>query len=199
MPIYNVPGLTTDLKFTGTLLADIFLGKVTKWNDPAIAQVNAGVTLPNADIIVVHRSDGSGTTYIFADYLAKVSPEWKSKVGVNTAAQLADRRRRQGQRGRDGTGEADARRHRLRRADLRAEEQDRLRLGREQGQEVRQGVDRNASRRRRRPRPSRCRPTSACRSPTPPATRRIRSRPSPGCCSTRTRRTRRRRRRWSTS
>ena len=85
VPIYNVPGLTTDLKFTGTLLADIFLGKVTKWNDPAIAQVNAGVTLPNADIIVVHRSEGSGTTYIFADFLAKVSPEWKSKVGVNTA------------------------------------------------------------------------------------------------------------------
>jgi phosphate transport system substrate-binding protein len=83
VPVYNIPGVSTELKFTGTLLADIFLGKITKWNDPAIAKVNAGVTLPNTDIVVVHRSDGSGTTYIFADYLAKVSPEWKSKVGVN--------------------------------------------------------------------------------------------------------------------
>ena len=64
------------------MLADIFLGKITKWNDPAIAKVNAGVTLPATDITVVHRSDGSGTTYIFVDYLAKVSPEWKKKVGV---------------------------------------------------------------------------------------------------------------------
>jgi phosphate transport system substrate-binding protein len=83
VPIYNVPGVTGDLKFTGPLLADIFLGKITKWNDPAIAAVNPGVTLPNTDIVVVHRSEGSGTTYIFADYLAKVSPEWKAKVGVN--------------------------------------------------------------------------------------------------------------------
>ncbi|MEO7276219.1 MAG: phosphate ABC transporter substrate-binding protein PstS, partial [Vicinamibacterales bacterium] len=74
-----------ELKFTGPLLADIFLGKVTKWNDPAIAKVNAGVALPATDIVVVHRTDGSGTTYIFADYLAKVSPEWKSKVGVNNS------------------------------------------------------------------------------------------------------------------
>ena len=83
MPIYNVPGVGTELKFTGPLLADIFLGKVTKWNDAAIAKANPGVSLPGTDIVVVHRSDGSGTTYIFADYLAKVSPEWKSKVGVN--------------------------------------------------------------------------------------------------------------------
>jgi phosphate transport system substrate-binding protein len=83
VPIYNVPAVTGDLKFTGPLLADIFLGKITKWNDPAIAAVNPGVTLPNTDIVVVHRSEGSGTTYIFADYLAKVSPEWKAKVGVN--------------------------------------------------------------------------------------------------------------------
>jgi phosphate transport system substrate-binding protein len=85
VPIYNIPGVSAELKFTGALLADIFLGKVTKWNDPAIAKVNAGVTLPATDIVVVHRSDGSGTTYIFADYLAKVSPEWKSKVGVNAS------------------------------------------------------------------------------------------------------------------
>jgi phosphate transport system substrate-binding protein len=84
VPVYNLRGIA-GLKFTGPLLADIFLGKITKWNDPAIAKVNAGVTLPSTDITVVHRSDGSGTTYIWVDYLAKVSPEWKSKVGVATS------------------------------------------------------------------------------------------------------------------
>ena len=82
VPIYNIPNVNAELKFTGPVLADIFLGKITKWNDPAIAKLNTGVMLPGTDIIVVHRSDGSGTTYIWADYLAKVSPEWKSKVGV---------------------------------------------------------------------------------------------------------------------
>jgi len=84
VPVYNLPGVTAELKFTGPLLADIFLGKVTKWNDPAIAKLNAGVTLPGSDITVVHRSDASGTTYIWVDYLAKVSPEWKAKAGVAT-------------------------------------------------------------------------------------------------------------------
>jgi phosphate transport system substrate-binding protein len=84
VPIYNLPGVSAELKFTGPLLADIFLGKVAKWNDPAIAKINGGVSLPSTDITVVHRAEGSGTTYIFVDYLAKVSPEWKSKVGVNT-------------------------------------------------------------------------------------------------------------------
>lgn len=84
VPVYNLPGVA-DLKFTGPLLANIFLGTVKKWNDPAIAAVNAGVALPNSEITVVHRSDGSGTTYIWADYLSKVSPEWKAKVGVSTA------------------------------------------------------------------------------------------------------------------
>ena len=84
VPVYNIPGAKTDLKFTGQVLADIFLGKITKWNDAAIAKLNPGVTLPATDITVVHRSDASGTTYIWADYLAKVSPEWKTKVGVNT-------------------------------------------------------------------------------------------------------------------
>ncbi len=83
--------MTEELKFTGPLLADIFLGKITKWNDPAIAKLNAGVTLPATDIVVVHRSDGSGTTYIWVDYLSKVSPEWKSKVGVEHRRQLAGR------------------------------------------------------------------------------------------------------------
>ena len=85
VPVYNIPGVTTQLKFTGALLADIFLGKVTKWNDPAVTKVNPGVNLPGTDITVAHRSDGSGTTYIFMDFLAKLSPEWKQKVGVATA------------------------------------------------------------------------------------------------------------------
>jgi len=85
VPVYNLTGVTADLKFTGPILADIFLGKIKKWNDPAIAKVNEGVSLPATDITVVHRSDGSGTTYIWADYLSKVSPEWKARVGVSTA------------------------------------------------------------------------------------------------------------------
>ena len=85
VPVYNIPGVSTALKFTGPVLADIFLGKITTWNDPAIAKVNPGVSLPATPITVAHRSDGSGTTYIWVDYLAKVSPEWKQKVGVNTS------------------------------------------------------------------------------------------------------------------
>ncbi len=82
VPTYNVEGVTGDLNFTGPLLADIFSGKVAKWNDPAIAKVNAGVKLPSKDITLVHRSDGSGTTFVFTDYLSSVSPEWKSKIGA---------------------------------------------------------------------------------------------------------------------
>jgi phosphate transport system substrate-binding protein len=85
VPVYNLSGVNAELKFTGQVLADIFLGKITKWNDPAIAKLNAGINLPATDIIVAHRSDGSGTTYIWVDYLGKVSPEWKTKVGVATA------------------------------------------------------------------------------------------------------------------
>ncbi len=85
VPVYNLPGVSAELKFTGPLLAEIFLGRVTKWNDPQIAKINGGVSLPSTEITVVHRSDGSGTTYIWADYLAKVSPDWKAKVGVATS------------------------------------------------------------------------------------------------------------------
>ena len=85
VPVYNIPNVKAELKFSGQLLADIFLGKITKWNDPAIAKLNDGVTLPATDITVAHRADGSGTTYIWVDYLSKVSPEWKSKVGVATS------------------------------------------------------------------------------------------------------------------
>lgn len=84
VPVYNLPGVSAELKFTGPLLADIFLGKITKWNDPSIAKVNPGLNLPATDITVVHRSDASGTTYIWVDYLSKVSPEWKMKAGVAT-------------------------------------------------------------------------------------------------------------------
>ena len=84
IPTYNIPGVDQELKFTSEALAGIFLGKITKWNDPAIAKVNAGVNLPASDITVVHRSDASGTTYIWVDYLSKVSPEWKMKAGVAT-------------------------------------------------------------------------------------------------------------------
>lgn len=85
VPTYNIPGISRDLKFTPDALAGIFLGEITKWNDGRIAKENPGVRLPNADITVVHRSDGSGTTFVWTDYLSKVSGEWKSKVGANTS------------------------------------------------------------------------------------------------------------------
>src|SRR5580704_10725289 len=85
VPTYNIPGVTGDLNFTPEALAGIFLGKITKWNDPAIAGANKGVNLPGNDIVVVHRSDGSGTSYIWTDYLSKVSDEWKNKVGKGTS------------------------------------------------------------------------------------------------------------------
>lgn len=82
---YNLPGLTKPLVLSGEVVADLFLGKITKWNDERIAQLNHGVQLPGDAVLVVHRSDGSGTSGIFTDYLSKVSPEWKSKVGAGTA------------------------------------------------------------------------------------------------------------------
>lgn len=85
VPTYNVAGVSSDLKFTGDVLADIFLGNIKKWNDPRLAKANPGVKFPDADIVVVHRSDGSGTTYIWTDYLSKVSPAWKDKVGKGTS------------------------------------------------------------------------------------------------------------------
>jgi len=85
VPVYHIPNLRTELKFTGQVLADIFLGKITNWNDPHIAKLNDGVSLPATHITVVHRADGSGTTYIWVDYLSKVSPEWKTRVGINTS------------------------------------------------------------------------------------------------------------------
>jgi phosphate transport system substrate-binding protein len=85
VPTYNVPGVQAELNFTSEALAGIFLGKVTKWNDPAITSANPGVKFPGDDIVVIHRSDGSGTTYIWTDYLSKVSKEWNDKVGKSTS------------------------------------------------------------------------------------------------------------------
>jgi phosphate transport system substrate-binding protein len=88
VPLLNVPGIKPgELTFDGPTLAKVFLGDITKWNDPAIAKLNPGVKLPDMAIAIVHRSDGSGTTFIWTDYLSKVSPDWKSKVGENTAVE----------------------------------------------------------------------------------------------------------------
>ncbi len=85
VPTYNVPGITKDLNFTPEALAGIFLGTIKTWNDPAISKANPGVNLPNDKIVVVHRSEGSGTTFCWTDYLSKVSSEWSSKVGKNAS------------------------------------------------------------------------------------------------------------------
>jgi len=85
VPTYNIPGVNAELKFTPEALAGIYLGTITKWNDPAITGPNPGINLPGSDIIVVHRSDGSGTTYIWTDYLSKISSAWKDKVGKSTS------------------------------------------------------------------------------------------------------------------
>ena len=91
VPVVNIDGLEAGkLRLSGALLADIFLGKVKTWNDPAIVAANPGVTLPDGKITIVHRSDGSGTTFNFSNYLSKVSPEWKSKVGEGTSVQWPD-------------------------------------------------------------------------------------------------------------
>jgi len=85
VPTYNIPGVSAELNFTPDALSGIFLGRISKWNDPAIASANKGVNLPANDIVVVHRSDGSGTTYIWTDYLAKINGDWKDKVGKGTS------------------------------------------------------------------------------------------------------------------
>jgi phosphate transport system substrate-binding protein len=85
VPAYNVPGVTGEIKFTPEALAGIFLGKISKWNDKTITSANPGVNFPDREIIVVHRSDGSGTTFIWTDYLSKVSSDWKSQVGSDTS------------------------------------------------------------------------------------------------------------------
>src|SRR5450755_1860825 len=85
VPAYNVPGVNGEVKFTGDILAGIFLGRISNWNDPGLAKINPDIKFPNQEIVVVHRSDGSGTTFIWTDYLSKVSSEWKSQVGADTS------------------------------------------------------------------------------------------------------------------
>lgn len=85
VPVYNVPGVSQELNFTPEALAGILLGKIRTWNDQEIAKVNPGIKLPGAAIVPVHRSDGSGTTFVWTDFLSKTSPEWKSRVGAGTA------------------------------------------------------------------------------------------------------------------
>lgn len=85
VPAYNIPGVTGEVKFTPEVLAGIYLGRITNWNDKAIAAVNPDIKFPNQEIIVVHRSDGSGTTFVWTDYLSKVSPDWKNQVGADTS------------------------------------------------------------------------------------------------------------------
>ncbi|MGD0921934.1 MAG: phosphate ABC transporter substrate-binding protein PstS [Terriglobia bacterium] len=85
VPTYNIPGVSQELKFTPEVLAGIYLGKITKWNDAELARANPGVALPGEDIVVVHRADGSGTSYVWTDYLSKISDEWKTKVGKGTS------------------------------------------------------------------------------------------------------------------
>ena len=85
VPAYNIPGITGEIKFTPEVLAGIFLQKITNWNDPALAKANPGVNFPNHPIIVIYRSDGSGTTFIFTDYLSKVSKDWANGVGKGTS------------------------------------------------------------------------------------------------------------------
>ncbi len=85
VPVYNIPGVNKELNFSPDVIADIYLGKITKWNDPRIVKDNPGVNLPGNSILPVYRSDGSGTTYVFTDYLSKISPDWASKVGKNSS------------------------------------------------------------------------------------------------------------------
>ncbi len=85
VPAYNIPGVSNDVKFTPEALAGIFLGKITSWKDKAITDANPGINFPDQPIVVVHRSDGSGTTYIFTDYLSKISTDWQSQVGKGTS------------------------------------------------------------------------------------------------------------------
>lgn len=90
VPIINLPGIESDqVKLTGEMLADIYLGKITKWNDPKLVEMNRGITLPNTAIAPVYRADGSGTTFVFTSYLSAVSPEWKDKVGASASVKWA--------------------------------------------------------------------------------------------------------------
>ena len=115
VPVVNIPGIAADeLKLTGPILADIFLGKVKKWDDSSITSLNPSLKIPSLDITVVHRSDGSGTTFIFVNYLSKVSDDWKTKVGEGTAVNWPTGSGGQGERRRRLLRPAHSRCYRLR-------------------------------------------------------------------------------------
>ena len=103
VPAYNIQGLVHDLRFTPELLAEIFLGHITKWNDPRIKEINRGVNLPAADIVVVHRSDGSGTTYVLSEYLSKTSAAWREAMGTGSTLHWLTGQAAQGNGGVAGT------------------------------------------------------------------------------------------------
>src|SRR5437870_3228950 len=191
---YNLPG-HSKLRFTPDVLADIFLGKITKWNDARIAAANPGASLPDQAILVVHRSDGSGTTYIWVDYLAKVSKEWDAKVGRGTSVNWPVGLGGKGNEGVAGQIKSTPGRS----ATSSWPTPSRTRSPRRRFAMPREGSSCRASRRRRPRRPASrrtCPPTSASRSRTRPATTRTRSPASPGSWSTGTSPTRRRGRRW---
>ena len=138
VPVFNIPGIATrQMKLSGQVLGDIYLGKITKWNDPAIVALNPGVKLPDAQISPVRRADGSGTTFIFTNYLSKVNPEWKTKVGEGTAVNWPVGCRWQGQRGRLGIRAAPAELDWLCRIRVRKAEQDDLRADAELRRRIR--------------------------------------------------------------
>ena len=141
VPVLNVQGIQPgQLKLTGKVLADIYLGKVAKWNDPAIAALNPGLALPDQAITVVHRADGSGTTWIFTNYLCKVSPEWKEKVGSETSVKWPTGVGAKGNEGVAANVQKLPGRHRIRGVRLRAGDEDVPRATAEPGRQVR-GAD----------------------------------------------------------
>ena len=171
VPVYNVPGVSGELKFTPEALAGIYLGDVKKWNDAKLTSANPGVKLPNEDIIPVHRAEGSGTTFVWCDYLAKVSSAWKSKIGGACATALqwpASGLAGQGNDGVTGTREADSQHHRLCGTGLCVEPTSDLRIGEEFLRQVRESQCRDGDRGRSRSGVERAsRMISACRSPMP--------------------------------
>ena len=128
MVAYNLPG-NPALKLDGDTIAGIFLGQIKKWNDPKITALNPGAKLPDQEIVVVHRSDGSGTTYIWTDYLSKISPEWKTKVGTNTSVNWPTGIGGKGNEGVSGQVKQTPGRDRIRGIDLRDPKQNAVRGG----------------------------------------------------------------------
>jgi phosphate ABC transporter phosphate-binding protein len=142
VPVVNIKGITPgQIKLTGQVLGDIYLGKITKWNDAAITGLNPGVPLPDAAIAVVRRADGSGTSFLFTNYLSKVNPEWKAKVGEGTAVNWPTGAGGKGNEGRVGLRAAPAQLDRLRRVRLRQAEQDEPRAAEEPGRQLRRPDD----------------------------------------------------------